>query len=291
MTDQPLFIVVSGNIASGKTTFCKAFSTLMKLPVVYEPVTENPFLPMFYRDMGKYSLVTQVCFLYNRFINYSKLVLIKGMISDRSVFDDAVFAQVVSQTPYTPIWLKRMMEKEMLVYLASFIFGLSAIMCTACFTMLFSIVMLMLALAVLLGWKWMLSYYARTMCMSNLDLEAYRQLRRMLLAKAKRPDVVIYLDAPPWTCLERLTERKRPMEKSVDILYLRTIDDCYRDWLREMSVDSLVYVIPYTKYYTEEKLYILRNLISKQRNETKPPGIIYLTENWAVNYSKDYNSQ
>lgn len=65
--------------------------------VFYEPVTENPYLARFYQDPHRYALPMQIWLLRQRFHTYITALLYhyetgKGIILDRSIFSDEVFA-------------------------------------------------------------------------------------------------------------------------------------------------------------------------------------------------------
>jgi len=61
----------------------------------YEPVSDNPYLADFYRDMAAWSFHSQVFFLTRRLRSHHELSLqSSSVIQDRSVYEDAeIFAQ------------------------------------------------------------------------------------------------------------------------------------------------------------------------------------------------------
>jgi deoxyadenosine/deoxycytidine kinase len=61
----------------------------------YEPVTENPYLADFYKDMQTWSFHSQIFFLTHRLRIHQDLVRVPGSVmQDRSIYEDAeVFAQ------------------------------------------------------------------------------------------------------------------------------------------------------------------------------------------------------
>ena len=89
------FIVVAGNIGSGKTTLVEILSQKLGFVPFYEPHEENPYLADFYEDMKRWSYQSQVYFLTRRLRIHKELLLAKGsVVQDRSVYEDAeIFAR------------------------------------------------------------------------------------------------------------------------------------------------------------------------------------------------------
>ena len=61
------FIVVAGNIGSGKTTLTRYLSRYLGFTPNYESVDGNPYLADFYTDMDRWSFPLQIYFLGKRF--------------------------------------------------------------------------------------------------------------------------------------------------------------------------------------------------------------------------------
>lgn len=89
------FIAVAGNIGVGKSTLVELLSSHLGWQPFYEPVTENPYLADFYRNMKAWGFHSQVFFLTHRLQIHRQLLLVPGsVIQDRSVYEDAeVFAR------------------------------------------------------------------------------------------------------------------------------------------------------------------------------------------------------
>ncbi len=96
-SSNQLFIVVAGNIGSGKTTLTKMLSNKLDFKPFYESVQDNPYLKDFYGDMSRWSFALQVYFLTHRFKTH-KNIENSGFsaIQDRSIYEDAnIFARAL----------------------------------------------------------------------------------------------------------------------------------------------------------------------------------------------------
>jgi deoxyadenosine/deoxycytidine kinase len=89
------FIAVAGNIGVGKSTLVDLLCQSLGWQPFFEPVTENPYLADFYRDMNTWGFHSQIFFLTHRLRIHRDLLQIPGsVIQDRSIYEDAeVFAQ------------------------------------------------------------------------------------------------------------------------------------------------------------------------------------------------------
>lgn len=89
------FIAVAGNIGVGKSTLVKLVCERLDWEPFYEPVTENPYLADFYKDMKAWSFNSQVFFLTHRLRIHQDLLHSQGsVIQDRSIYEDAeIFAR------------------------------------------------------------------------------------------------------------------------------------------------------------------------------------------------------
>lgn len=94
-------IWVEGIIGAGKTTFATKIGQRLGLRIIEEPVEENPYLDLFYKDQKKYAFGLQIFMLHRRCIQ-QRLAAdeatgvggFKGAILDRSLFGDRVFAKI-----------------------------------------------------------------------------------------------------------------------------------------------------------------------------------------------------
>src|SRR3954463_10591259 len=91
------FIVIAGNIGSGKTTLTQLLADHYHWEPHYEVVAENPYLADFYTDMNRWSLQLQVFFLSKRFRAHQAILgSSSSAIQDRSIYEDAhIFARAL----------------------------------------------------------------------------------------------------------------------------------------------------------------------------------------------------
>jgi deoxyadenosine/deoxycytidine kinase len=88
------FVAIAGNIGVGKSTLVDKLCKKMNFTPFYEPVTENPYLTDFYKDMQTWAFHSQVSFLTHRLRSHHALSHHgNSVIQDRSVYEDAeIFA-------------------------------------------------------------------------------------------------------------------------------------------------------------------------------------------------------
>ena len=87
-------IAIAGNIGAGKSTLVEFLSRTYGISPYYEPSEDNPYLPDFYRDMGRWAFRSQLYFLSNKFRIHQELDRMPGLVVlDRTIFEDAeIFA-------------------------------------------------------------------------------------------------------------------------------------------------------------------------------------------------------
>jgi deoxyadenosine/deoxycytidine kinase len=91
------FILVAGNIASGKTSLTERLGARLGWRTAFESVADNPYLADFYRDMRQWAFHLQVFFLGHRAQQHLELVRCpEPAIADRSIYEDAhIFARAL----------------------------------------------------------------------------------------------------------------------------------------------------------------------------------------------------
>ncbi len=89
------YVVLAGNIGVGKTTLVELMCKQLGWRPYFEPVTENPYLVDFYKDMASWAFHSQVFFLTHRVRSHRALMDDPwSVVQDRSLYEDAeVFAR------------------------------------------------------------------------------------------------------------------------------------------------------------------------------------------------------
>jgi len=92
---ENLFIAIAGNISAGKSTLTKVLAEKFQAKPVFEPVSENPYLIDFYKDMKRWAFHSQMFFLSQRLKDQISLSRQSGIfIQDRTIYEDAeIFAK------------------------------------------------------------------------------------------------------------------------------------------------------------------------------------------------------
>lgn len=92
------YIVIEGPIGSGKTTLAKLLADKFPVDYISEKAEANPFLPRFYQDAQRYSLPTQLFFLFQRANQVKDLsqrdMFAKPVIADFFLEKDPIFARM-----------------------------------------------------------------------------------------------------------------------------------------------------------------------------------------------------
>ena len=99
ITPRGKLVIIEGNIGVGKTTLSQRLATLLKYKLFLEPTSKNPYLEKFYAEPKKYALKLQLWIFQQRLMIYIQAVKHmfetgQGVLLDRSVFSDKVFADV-----------------------------------------------------------------------------------------------------------------------------------------------------------------------------------------------------
>jgi deoxyadenosine/deoxycytidine kinase len=97
---RKLFIAIAGNIGVGKTTLTRLLSKELKWRAYYEKVIDNPYLPLFYDDMERWSFHLQIYFLSHRFKSQKEITeWPDSCIQDRSIYEDVeIFARTLYES-------------------------------------------------------------------------------------------------------------------------------------------------------------------------------------------------
>ena len=93
------FVLMAGNIGSGKTSLTRLLGDKLGWQTAYESVIDNPYLADFYADMRQWAFHLQIYFLGKRSLQHRELAEApNSAISDRSIYEDAhIFAHALNQ--------------------------------------------------------------------------------------------------------------------------------------------------------------------------------------------------
>jgi deoxyadenosine/deoxycytidine kinase len=91
------FVLVAGNIGTGKTSLTERLGARLGWRTAFESVADNPYLADFYADMAQWSFHLQVFFLGHRAQQHVELAACpESAIADRSIYEDAhIFARAL----------------------------------------------------------------------------------------------------------------------------------------------------------------------------------------------------
>jgi len=88
-------IGIIGPIGSGKSTLSKLLSEHYKVPLINEPVENNEFLPLFYKDKKTFALLSQNAFYSSLFLLMYNSRDEKSCIFDSTLFSNLVFTELL----------------------------------------------------------------------------------------------------------------------------------------------------------------------------------------------------
>jgi deoxyadenosine/deoxycytidine kinase len=86
-------LIIEGVVGVGKTSLMH-YMVKEGFVSFSEPVLDNPILDKFYHDRQRYAFATQIYFLSKRFENLQIASQIPNAIMDRSIYGDAIFADM-----------------------------------------------------------------------------------------------------------------------------------------------------------------------------------------------------
>lgn len=88
-----MVIITAGMIGVGKTTLTSLIAKHMNTKAFYEPVGDNPVLPLYYSDPKQYGFLLQIYFLNRRFDMIKQALADDNNVLDRSIYEDALFTE------------------------------------------------------------------------------------------------------------------------------------------------------------------------------------------------------
>ncbi len=88
-----MVIITAGMIGVGKTTLTGMLAEHLGTKAFFEPVGENPVLPLYYSNPKQYGFLLQIYFLNKRFSMIKQALADDNNILDRSIYEDALFTK------------------------------------------------------------------------------------------------------------------------------------------------------------------------------------------------------
>lgn len=88
-----MVIITAGMIGVGKTTLTGLIADHLGSQAFYEPVGDNPVLPLYYSDPKQYGFLLQIFFLNRRFDMIKKALVDDNNVLDRSIYEDELFTE------------------------------------------------------------------------------------------------------------------------------------------------------------------------------------------------------
>ncbi len=106
--------------------------------------------------------------------------------------------------------------------------------------------------------------------LSDRDYQAYFKLYELVLRQLPKPSLLIRLVAPVETLVERIQQRARSIEDTIDPDYLRLLDSYYQQWALEyaespvLTVNSQLYDFVNNPAHLEEIIAGIEHCITTQ---------------------------
>jgi deoxyguanosine kinase len=81
------YIVIEGNIGAGKTSLCQKLSKELNAKLILEQFSDNPFLPLFYKNPERYAFSVELFFMTERHKQLQEFLLERNLFQEYTVSD------------------------------------------------------------------------------------------------------------------------------------------------------------------------------------------------------------
>lgn len=88
------YLVIEGNIGAGKTSLSKMIAQELDARLILEEFSDNPFLPLFYKNPERYAFPVELFFMTERHKQLQDLLL-KGSLFQDYMVSDYVFSKTL----------------------------------------------------------------------------------------------------------------------------------------------------------------------------------------------------
>lgn len=88
------YIVIEGNIGAGKTSLSRMISKDLNARLILEEFSDNPFLPLFYKNPERYAFPVELFFMTERHKQLQELLLM-GDLFQNYIVSDYVFSKTL----------------------------------------------------------------------------------------------------------------------------------------------------------------------------------------------------
>ena len=93
-----MYIGIVGCIGVGKSRLTQALADHLGYRAYFEPVTTNPYLDDFYKDMKRYACIMQFFMLTQRFKQHTEIQQLRkneiGIVQDQIIYGDIIYAKL-----------------------------------------------------------------------------------------------------------------------------------------------------------------------------------------------------
>jgi len=83
----PKYIAIEGNIGAGKTSLCRLLAKDWGCHLVLEQFTDNPFLPLFYKNPERYAFQVELFFMTERYKQMQEQFTTQNIFHQQTIAD------------------------------------------------------------------------------------------------------------------------------------------------------------------------------------------------------------